>query len=274
MEYLLGKEIVEKIKCNLVEKISKLPRKPKYAILLNKFDESSVYYVRSQEKLAKQLNIEVEVYTMNSDENEYILKINELNQDKNIDGILITRPLFKGANEKKILACLSANKDIDAVNPTSFGKLFMNEKILFPPATAEAVMLMLEHYNIELSGKDVLIVGRSLSVGKPVSMLLLEKNATITIAHSYTKNLDEHLKRADIVIAAVGKPQLIDGSKLKQNAIVIDCGIHYLETGIVGDVKVDEKIAKISKVPGGIGPITSTLLMEHVLKCYEVNNHD
>ncbi len=274
MKYLLGKEIAEKIKLDLQQKIALLDEKPKYAILLNEDDSSSVHYVLSQKKLATQLGIDLDVFSLKSDENEYILKIKELNNDSSYVGILITRPLFKNANEKKILSYLDPNKDIDAVNSTFFGKLLMNENYLFPPATSEAVMLMLEHYKINVDGKNVLVVGRSLSVGKPIALLLLNKNATVTIAHSHTKNLNEHLAKADIVIVSIGKAQYIDGKLLKDGAIVLDCGIHYLDSGIVGDVKVDEKLSMISKVPGGIGPITSILLMEHIYKCYMVNKHD
>lgn len=274
MEYLLGKEIVDTIKQDLIEKIKHLKRKPQYAILLNKNDFSSKGYVNSQKKLAQELGIGVEVFLMNDCEKEYIEIIEKLNGDKSIDGILVTRPLFKNADEKKILSFISPLKDIDAINPFSLGKLFMNEMSLFAPATSEAVIKMLDYYNINVEGKDVLVIGRSLSVGKPVSMLLLNKNATVTIAHSKSLKLDEHLKKADIIILAVGKPQLIKTSMMKDSAIVIDCGIHYLETGIVGDAKIDKEISKISKVPGGIGMITSILLMCHVVKCYEVNNDD
>ncbi len=274
MEYLLGKEIVEITKKRLIEKITSLKRKPKYSILLNKNDESSKGYVRSQVKLASELGIETEINLMNDSENEYISLINKLNEDKTIDGILITRPLFNGADEKKILSYLSPYKDIDAVNPLALGKIFMDDYSLFAPATAEAVIRMIDHYNIDVTGKEVLIIGRSISVGKPVAMLLLRKNATIKIAHTRTQNLDKAIHDADIIVVAVGKPHLIDTSKMKEEAIVIDCGIHYLESGIVGDVKITNNVSKISKVPGGIGPITSILLMEHVVKCYEVNNND
>lgn len=274
MEYLLGKEIVELIKEQLSEKIKSFRRKPKYCILLNKNDSSSLGYVRSQVKLANELGIETEVIMMNDSENEYISLINKLNEEKTVDGILITRPLFKGADEKKILSYLSPYKDIDAANPLALGKIFMDDYSLFAPATAEAVIRMIEHYNIEVSGKEVLVIGRSISVGKPAAMLLLRKNATIKIAHTKTQNLDKAISEADVIIVAVGKPQLIDTSKMKEDAIVIDCGIHYLESGIVGDVKISKNVSKISKVPGGIGPITSVLLMEHVVKCYEVNNND
>lgn len=274
MEYLISKDLVSKLKDNLKNKIANFKRKPKYVILLNENDSSSIGYCSAQKRLALELGIEVEVITMESSEVAYIECINKLNTDSTIDGILVTRPLFKGADEKKILATLSPYKDIDAVNPLALGLLFMNDNSLFPPATSEAVIKMLDYYNIDVKGKDVLVVGRSLSVGKSAAMLLLNKDATVKIVHSKSLNLNAHLKEADIVVACVGKPLLIDGNELKKDAIVIDCGIHYLENGIVGDVKVSDNLKMISKVPGGIGPLTSILLMEHVVKCYEVNNHD
>ncbi len=274
MEYLVSKEIVNSLKIELKNKITTFKRHPKYVILLNENDSSSLGYCKAQKKLANELEIDVEIITMESDEKAYINIINRLNNDKLIDGILVTRPLFKGANEKKILATLSPYKDIDAVNPLALGLLFMNDNSLFPPATSEAVIKMLEYYQIDVKGKDVLVIGRSLSVGKSAAILLLNKDATVKIAHSKTIDLNKHLKEADIVVACVGKPLLIDGNNLKKDAIVIDCGIHYLDSGIVGDVKVSENLKMITKVPGGIGPLTSILLMEHVVKCYEVNNND
>ncbi len=273
MEYLLGKVIADEIKEKVKKQIANLKRKPKYAIILNSEDRSSYYYVKSQEKLANEFGIEVVVFETKPSEEAYIELINKLNDDSSIDALLITRPLFKGADEKKILSYVNYKKDVDAINPYSLGKMFMDDPFLVP-ATAEAVIKMLDYYNIDLVGKKVLVVGRSLSVGKSVAMLLLKKNATVTVAHSKSKNFEKEYASSDIVVAAVGRKHLLDSSEMNENCVVVDCGIHYEDDGIYGDVKPSNKVKMISKVPGGIGPITSALLMEHVLKCYMENNND
>ena len=273
MEYLLGKPVAEAIKNRVKEKITSLNIKPSYVVLLNKDDESSVGYVKAQGRLALEVGIDFKIIEVESNEEAYIDAINKANEDKSIDGILVTRPLFKGANEKKILSFLNPYKDVDAINPYALGKMFMDDAFLVP-ATAEAVIEMLKYYKIDLVGKKVLVVGRSLSVGKSAAMLLLKENATVTIAHSKSVNFEKEYDDSDIVVAAVGRKELLDSSEMKEGAIVIDCGIHYEENGIFGDVKVSDKVKHISKVPGGIGPITSALLMEHVLKCYLEKHHD
>ena len=273
MEYLLGKPVAESIKERVKNKILGLKRKPNYVVLLNKDDSSSVGYVASQRKLANELGIEFTLIEVDPSYEDYFNKINEVNQNKNVDAVLITRPLFKGADEKKILSLIDPNKDVDAINPISLGKLFM-DNALFASATAEAVIEMIDYYNIDVSGKKVLVIWRSLSVGKSASMLLLKKNATVTIAHSRSKDFESLYKNAEIIIVAVGKKELIDTSEMNKETIVIDCGIHYTQDGIFGDVKISDNVKMISKVPGGIGPITSALIMEHVLKCYMVNNND
>ncbi len=273
MSFLLGKVIADEIKLSIKNEIKNLKRMPNYYILLNHNDESSLGYCKIQEKTCLELGINCTIISMNNNEEEYIKTIKELNDNPLVDAILVTRPLDKGLNEKNILNALNPLKDVDAINPYSLGKLFMDEAEIVPN-TAEAVLVMLKHYNIELKGKNVLVIGRSLSVGKPCAMLLLKENATVTIAHSRTSNLDDMLKNYDIVVVSIGKPQFIDSSKMKKDAIVIDCGIHYLENGIVGDVKISDNVKFISKVPGGIGSITTSLLMRNILKCYKVNNHD
>lgn len=273
MEFLLGKPVAEIIKNRVKEKIVTLKRSPRYVVLLNKEDESSLGYARSQERLAREVGIEFSIIEVEPSEEAYISLIDKVNNDDTIDGVLITRPLFKGANEKKILSCLDYRKDVDAINPYSLGKMFMDDAFLVP-ATAEAVIEMLKYYNIDLVGKKVLVVGRSLSVGKSAAMLLLKENATVTIAHSKSKNFEKEYEDSDIVVAAVGKKELLYSSEMNENCVVIDCGIHYTDEGIFGDVKVSDKVKYISKVPGGIGPITSALLMEHVLKCYMEKNND
>lgn len=266
---LIGKEISLNIKNQIKEEVAFLAEKPALVVLVNQNDSSSIGYVNSMEKTALNLGYTFEKILMPNDETSYIETIKRLNEDDTVHAIMITRPLFKGADEKKILAYLSPLKDVDAMNKNSLGDIFVgNDDIA--PATSKAIIKMLEHYNIDVSGKDCLVIGRSISVGKPVSMMLLNKNATVTIAHSRTTNLEEKVSHSDIVVVAVGIPHFLDASICKKEAIVIDAGIHYLDDGrIVGDVLPSDKINMISKVPGGVGTITTSVLMENVLKLYK-----
>ena len=269
MEYLLGKEQSLIIKNRIKEEISSLEVKPSLYVLINKDDTSSLGHVASLEKNALSLGISFVKIFMGASEKEYIEKIKELNDDSSCNAIMVTRPLFKGANEKKILSYIDPLKDVDVMNSSSLGEVFIGNDLI-APATSRAIMEILSYYNIDVEGKNVLVIGRSISVGKPVAMMLLNKNATVTIAHSKTKDLDEEIKRSDIIVCAVGKPYFLDSSKVKEKAIVIDAGIHYLDDGrILGDVKpcLDKDIT-LSKVPGGVGALTSSLLFDNVLQLY------
>ena len=268
MELLLGKERALEIREELKSNLATLERKLKLVCLVNKNDASSVGYCASQAKLASTLGIEYELVEMEQTLEAYQNEIKRINEDDLIDGCLITRPLDKSLNEEYIISLLNPNKDVDAMNATSLGELFINKDNAIKPATPRAILELLKAYNIEVKGKDVLVIGRSVSVGKPVAMMLLNDHATVTIAHTRTLDLDEKISRADIVVAAVGRPHIIDGNKCKEGAIVIDAGIHYLESGIVGDVIPSEKLKAISKVPGGVGILTSTLIMDNVYRCY------
>lgn len=272
MELLLGKPVVEKIKEELINKIALKKRKPCLSILLNQDDESSLGYVNALERLAKQLSIKTIIERV-KDKNQYIELIDKINKDSNIDACLITRPLVNNAKEKEILSLLNPQKDVDSLNYQSLGKILVGDE-RFVPNTALAIIKMIEYYHIDVEGKKVLVIGRSLSVGKPVALLLMNRNATVTIAHSRTKNLNEELANYDIVIGALGKPHFIDSNFMKKGSVALDAGIHYLEKGIIGDILPSENVSQISKVPGGIGPITSICLMQNVLSCYEENSHD
>jgi methylenetetrahydrofolate dehydrogenase (NADP+)/methenyltetrahydrofolate cyclohydrolase len=269
VELLLGKEISQSIKDRIKEEVLSLEVKPKLVVLVNVNDPSSIGYVNSMEKVAITLGIEFEKVLMNSSEEEYIDQIIKLNNDASCSAIMITRPLFKGADEKKILSYIDPLKDVDVMNKVGLGEIFIgNDEIA--PATAKATMKMIEHYNIDLTGKDCLVIGRSISVGKPLSMMLLNKNATVTIAHSKTKDLFLKVKNYDVVVVAVGIPSFLDAKLCKEDAIILDCGIHYLDDGrILGDVIPSEEVKAVSKVPGGIGTITTSVLMDNVLKLYK-----
>ena len=268
MELLIGKEISNRIREELKENLAKLDRKLKLVCLVNKEDASSIGYSKSQAKLASNLGIDYELVEMDPTKEAYEKEINRVNDDDLFDGCLITRPLFKGANEEEIISLLNPLKDVDGMNATSLGELLINKEDAIKPATPRAILELLKGYNIEIKGKDVLVVGRSISVGKPVALMLLNEHGTVSIAHTRTVDLNSKLGQADIVIAAVGRPHIIDSSNCKEGAIVIDAGIHYLEEGIIGDVVPNEKIKAISKVTGGVGILTSTLIMDNVYRCY------
>lgn len=270
MEILSGKPVAEAIEKSIARQILTLPRKPHLKILLNPEDDSSKGYVRSLLKTGDRIGMRITVEDLSSDFKSCRERIGELNRDPDTDAVLITRPLPGNLKEDEILSCLDPTKDADALNPSSLGKLFSGAEVLVPN-TAKAIVRMLEFYRIPLQGKKVLVVGRSLSVGKPVAMMLLNRHATVTIAHSRTENLDRELQNYDIVIGAVGKLHLLKGNHMKEGAVAIDAGIHYTENGIYGDILPDEKLAFISSVPGGVGPITTACLMENVLLCYLEN---
>lgn len=268
MELLIGKEISNRIREELKENLAKLDRKLKLVCLVNKEDASSIGYSKSQAKLASNLGIDYELVEMEPTKEAYEKEIKRVNEDDLIDGCLITRPLFKGANDEEIISLLNPLKDVDGMNATSLGELLINKEDAIKPATPRAILELLKGYNIEIKGKDVLVVGRSISVGKPVALMLLNEHGTVSIAHTRTIDLNTKLGQADIVVAAVGRPHIIDSSYCKEGAIVIDAGIHYLEDGIIGDVIPNEKLKAISKVPGGVGILTSTLIMDNVYRCY------
>ena len=270
MKFLLGKEISLDIKDKIKTKLETLETKPSLYVLVNENDASSLGYVSMLEKNATNLGIRFEKILMESNEESYISKIEELNNNKDVTAIMVTRPLYKGADENKILSHIDSFKDVDAMNTRGLGEIFIgNDNIA--PATAKAIIKMIEYNNIEVKGKDCLVIGRSISVGKPVSMMLLNRHGTVTIAHSRTINLDEHISRADIIVCAVGIPHFLDSKKVKEGCIILDAGIHYLDDGkVVGDVLPDEsKDITLSKVPGGVGTITTSVLLENVLKLYE-----
>lgn len=268
MELLTGKEISLEIKKQLKEEIEKFSLNLSLFVLVNENDKSSIGYVNMLEKSANEIGIKLEKLFLPDCEQDYIDTIERLNKLEECNAIMVTRPLFKGADENKILSHISSLKDVDVMNNKGLGKILIGDDNI-APATSMAIIKMLEYYNIPIASSDCLVIGRSISVGKPVSLMLLNRNASVTIAHSKTKNLEEKVKNSDIIICAVGKPHFLDGSICKENAVVIDAGIHYLLDGtIVGDVIPNQKIAKLSKVPGGVGSITTSILLENVLKLY------
>lgn len=268
MEFLIGKTIASTMKTALREKVSALTDKPSLTVLANDLDASSSGYVASLKKTAAETGIRIEEIHMADDEEAYLRTIDRLNEDETCSAVLITRPLPPSVNEKRVSERLSPGKDADCLHPFWCGKIFAGEDDL-APATAKAVILLLEQNAIPIQGKKCLVIGRSVSVGKPVGAMLLNRNATVTFAHSKTVDLDELVADSDILVCAVGKPHFLDSAKAKESAIVIDAGIHYLPDGIVGDVIPSDRVKRISKVPGGVGVITNAALFENVVKLHE-----
>lgn len=278
---LLGKEIAQKIREELKEEIVVLKNQgviPGLATILVGEDPASQVYVGAKTKTCHDLGIFSAQHTLPTDvkEEKLLSLIEKLNNDPKIDGILTQLPLPKQINEIKVLNTIAPEKDIDGFHPINVGKFFtvknfeeMVEKKLFLPCTPHGIIEILKRNNIEIKGKEAVVLGRSNIVGKPIAMLLLANNATVTICHSRTKNLASVCKRADILIAAIGKPKFVTADMVKEEACVIDVGVNRTEQGLVGDVdfeKVVDIAGSITPVPGGVGPMTITMLMVNVVK--------
>lgn len=261
-----GKKLRDKIFESLKAELDKMSEKPTLAVILVGENPASQIYVRNKKKTAEKLGINslsIE-YPADISENELLSKIQELNNDKNITAILVQLPLPEHINKNKIIDAILPQKDVDGLTPYNLGKLFSGEEPYVYPCTPKGILLLLDEYNIELDGKNVVVVGRSNLVGKPVAQMLLKRNATVTMCHSHTKNLSAITKTADIVVSAVGK-NVIGEKMLKSNCVVIDVGIFRDENGkLSGDVdfeNVSKISAYISPVPGGVGPMTIASLM-------------
>ena len=275
-EILDGKKLRNKIFSDLKAKLDKMPEKPTLAVILAGDDPASQIYVRNKKKTAENLGINSIVieYPKNVTETELISKIQELNNDKNITAILVQLPLPQHINKFKVIDAILPQKDVDGLTPYNLGKLFAGEEPYVYPCTPKGILLLLDEYCINPDGKHVVVVGRSNLVGKPVSQMLLKRNATVTMCHSHTKNLPDITKTADIVVSAVGK-NVIGEKMLKSNCVVVDVGIYRDGNGKVrGDVdfeNVSKIAAYISPVPGGVGPMTIASLMLNTVELFERN---
>ena len=278
-----GKEIALNLRENLKQEINKLKidhgKVPGLAVVQVGDVAASSVYVKAKTKSAKEVGIEVIDHHLsaNTSQSEILDLVNKLNNQNNVDGILVQLPLPEHINEQDVLDSIDPDKDADGFHPTNVGKLSIaknNDENLLIPCTPYGCLIMLKKCEDNLSGKNAVVVGRSNIVGKPMAQLLLKESCTVTIAHSKTINLHSVCKEADILIAAVGKPEIIKGSWIKEGAIVIDVGINRIEIEIdgkvkqklVGDVMFDEaeKIASaISPVPGGVGPMTIACLLRN-----------
>ena len=255
---------------NLKKKFNRVPGLT--VILIGEYAPSKIY-VRNKETSAVEIGLKSEIikYPESVDETTVLKKINELNKDKNVSGILVQLPLPKHINNKKIIDAIDPNKDVDGFHPNNVGNLSSGYESSIP-CTPLGCHLLIKKIEPNLNGKKAVVLGRSNLNGKPMTQLLLKENCTVTIAHSKTKNLKEECLKADILVVAVGIPKLVKGDWVKKGSIVIDVGINKTEEGIVGDVDFDEvsKHAKaITPVPGGVGPMTIACLLKNTIECFK-----
>ena len=276
MILLDGKRIKEEKFVELKKEILSLERRPGIAVIQVGNDSASNVYVKSKEKFGKELGCIFNhiKFDENTREEDILKKIDELNNDNNIDGILVQMPIPKHLNSSVIQNRIIYTKDIDGLTDINAGLLFHN-KDSFIPCTPKGIMEMLKYYNIDISGKHVVIVGRSELVGRPLMSLMLNNNATVSICHSYTYDLKSITSMADILVVAVGKSNIINSSMIKEDCIVVDVGINRDNGKLCGDVdfeSVKDKCSYITPVPGGVGQTTVLSLYQNLLKAYRLNN--
>jgi len=269
----IAAELREELKKKVIELKSTYNTIPGLTVILIGEDSPSKIYVKNKEKFAKEVGMNSEIirYPEKVEEKIVLNKIKELNNDKKVSGILVQLPLPKHIDKRKVIETILPGKDVDGFHPTNVGNLSSGYDSSIP-CTPLGCYLLLKKVEKNLSGKHAVMIGRSNLNGKPMTQLLLKENCTVTITHSKTKDLKAECSRADIIIAAVGKPKLVKGDWIKKGAIVIDVGINKTEAGLVGDVDFDEvsKVAKaITPVPGGVGPMTIACLLNNTVECFK-----
>ena len=269
-----GKQLAKKIRENLkleCEELKEQGINPKLAVIMVGDNPASKVYVRNKSRACNEVGIEYQEYLLpeNATQKELLELIKKLNQDKEINGILLQSPLPQHLNINEAFKTITYSKDVDGFTPASVGKLCIGEDT-FISCTPYGVIKMFEEYNIDLKGKNVVILGRSNIVGKPLIQCCLQKDATVTVCHSKTKNLSEYTKKADVIIAAIGKAKFLTEDVVKDRVVIIDVGINRQDDGkLVGDVdfeNVSKKASYITPVPGGVGPMTIAMLMNNVIK--------
>lgn len=268
-----GKQIAKEYRQRLKNQVNDLKEygfTPKLSVILVGNDGASQSYVKSKKKAAEKIGMISEIIHLDESTSEEVVlsELNRLNNDDTVSGILVQVPLPKQVSEQKVLEAINPEKDVDGFHPINIGKLYIDEQT-FVPCTPLGIMEILKHADINLEGKNAVVIGRSHIVGQPVSKLLLQANATVTILHSRTKNMNAHLKQADVIVSAVGQPGLVTKENVKKGAVIIDVGNTPDENGkLKGDVAYDEikEIASaITPVPGGVGPLTITMVLNNTL---------
>lgn len=274
-----GKAISAEIKEELKEKVAEYKKQGveiTLAVVKVGNDPASAVYVRNKEKACEYVGITSRTLALPEEttEEELLNVVKELNEDKNVNGILVQLPLPKHIDESKVLLTIDSTKDVDGFHPVNVGKMVIGEDT-FLPCTPAGIIEMIKRTDIDIEGKECVVIGRSNIVGKPMAMLMLKENATVTIAHSRTKDLKEVTKRADIIVAAIGKAKFVTADYVKEGAVVIDVGMDRDENGkLCGDVdfeSVSKVASAITPVPGGVGPMTVTMLLVNCLRSVELN---
>ncbi|HBE9320076.1 TPA: bifunctional 5,10-methylene-tetrahydrofolate dehydrogenase/5,10-methylene-tetrahydrofolate cyclohydrolase [Clostridioides difficile] len=281
-QIIKGKPVADKISEELIKEVDLLVKEginPKLTIVRVGARSDDLSYERGALKRCQNIGITTEVLELAEDitQEEYIDVLKRVNDDKNVNGILCFRPLPKHLSEEVIKYVIAPEKDVDCFSPINSAKVMEGDKSGFPPCTPTAVVEILKHYNVDLKGSKVTVLGRSMVVGKPVSMLLLSEHATVTICHSKTKNLSGVAAEADVLIAAIGRAKMVDESFVKDGAVVIDVGINVDEEGnLCGDVDTNavlDKVSMITPVPAGVGSVTTSILAKHVVKACKLQNN-
>lgn len=276
-----GKEVSSAVKNRVAGEVKELNKNGIsvcLAVILVGSDPASKIYVANKKKACEQLGIISKEYLLPADttQKELLSLIEQLNNDKTVNGILCQLPLPKTIDEKTVISAISPEKDVDAFHPVNVGKIMIGD-YYFLPCTPAGIMEMLKYYNIEIAGRNCVVIGRSNIVGKPMSMLLLQKNGTVTICHSKTENLEKVTAGADILVSAVGKANFVTANMVKDGAVVIDVGMNRDKNGkLCGDVdfnNVSEKSSYITPVPGGVGPMTIATLMQNTLTAAKKQNN-
>lgn len=269
-----GKALTQKKRTLIAEEAAAFTaahgRQPGLAVVLVGADPASSIYVRNKKKGCEDCGIRSFAYHFDEtlSQEELLKLIAELNANDEVDGILVQLPLPEHINEPEVLLAIDPAKDVDGFHPYSMGRLLMGEPTLLP-CTPAGIMYMLDESGVELSGKKAVVIGRSNIVGKPMALLLMMRHATVTVCHSRTQNLPDIVREADVVVAAVGKAEMVKGDWIKPGATVIDVGMNRTDKGLRGDVEfasASEKAAAITPVPGGVGPMTITMLLDNTLR--------
>ncbi|WP_304178351.1 bifunctional methylenetetrahydrofolate dehydrogenase/methenyltetrahydrofolate cyclohydrolase FolD [Leptotrichia trevisanii] len=278
MTIIDGKALSEKVLKEIEKEHSELEkkagRKAGLAVIMTGENPASQIYVRNKIRACERVGFHSETirFDENISEESLLLEIEKLNNNSNIDGILVQLPIPKHIDDLKVINAISSEKDVDGFHTTNIGKMMIGDETGFLSCTPAGVIQMFEEYNIDLEGKDVLVIGQSNIVGKPMTLLLIKKRATVQVCNSKTKNLSEKLQKADIVIAAAGSPKLVKAADVKEGAVVIDVGINRVGGKLCGDVdfeEVSKKASFITPVPGGVGPMTIAMLIKNTFKSYK-----
>lgn len=270
----LSMQIKEEVKKDVENLRKEYKKSPSLATILVGNDPASEIYINLKDKACKEVGINPIIYRFTSTitEEQLLKKIFELNRSNDINGILVQMPLPSNINTQKVMESIDHIKDVDGFSPINSGKLMNGDETLVP-CTPKGVIYSLEKYGVKFEGKDVVIINHSPVVGKPLAMMLLSRNATVTVCHVFTKDLKEHTLKADILISAVGKPNLIIKDMVKENAVVVDVGISRINNKIFGDVdfeNVSKKASLITPVPGGVGPMTVAMLLKNTVEAFKI----